>query len=52
MSALMEELIAEVRAETAKALLSDGIYSYERIAEITKLSLEEVESLANALFVN
>ncbi len=52
MSALMEELIAEVRAETAKALLSDGIYSYERIAEITKLSLEEVESLANALLVN
>ncbi len=48
----MEELIAEERAETAKRMLSAGKYSYEEIAEITKLSLEEVESLANALLVN
>lgn len=56
MSGLMEELIAEERVEvateTAKILLRDEIYSHEEIAEITKLSLEEVETLANGLLVN
>lgn len=67
MSGLMEELIAEERAEeraeaeaekrkssiiTAQILLEDGFYSCKRVAEITKLTLEEVETLANGLPIN
>ncbi len=45
------EMIGETRGrkETALALLQDGLYSKEKIAEMTKLELTEVEALAMQL---
>ncbi len=45
------EIIGEMRGrkETALALLQDGTFSKEKIAEMTKLELTEVETLAEQL---
>ena len=39
----------ESRKEMAIALLKDKIYPLNKIAELTKLSLEEVEALQKAI---
>lgn len=42
---MTEKGLRQGREETAKALLTMGILSIEQIAEVTKLSVEEIEKL-------
>ena len=44
-----EEALNDGRKEIAIALLKDKIYSLNKIAELTKLPLEEVEALQKAI---
>ena len=43
---MMEEAANEAAQETAKRMLNKGRFSYEEIAELTSLTLEEVQELA------
>ncbi len=49
MEANVVQGIKEEREEFASALIVDGKYSYKDIARLTKLSLEEVEAIAEEL---
>ncbi len=43
------QVVKETREKIAAAVIVDGRYSYKDIARITKLSLEEVEAIADKL---
>ena len=45
MSKIMDELIYSEKKEIASRMLEDGVLTYEKIAEYTGLSVEEVENL-------
>ena len=46
MEKIKNEAILLEKYQFALSLLADGLYSHEKIAELTGLSLEDVEELA------
>ncbi len=43
----IEQMITEQKEVIAKNMLNDGSFSYEKIAALTGLSVEEVQALAS-----
>jgi len=46
---LVENSKNEAREEMAKELISDGAYSFEKIAEISKLPMSRIQELSNEI---
>jgi predicted HTH domain antitoxin len=48
MCKIVEDIVNERSREIAKKLITKGLMSYEEIAEVTGLPLEEVQKLAGS----